>query len=141
MWEDLNPEELAACAASLVYEARRNDDPYPRLPEGRVEETLDEMLRLWGELNEVESRHRVSFLRRPDLGFVWTAHRWARGDRLDVILRGSDMTAGDFVRTAKMLVDMLGQISAAAGDPTLRSNARKATDLVRRGVVAYSSLN
>ena len=141
VWEDLNPEELAACAASLVCEARRNDDPYPRLPEGRVEETLDEMLRLWGELNEVESRHRVSFLRRPDLGFVWTAHRWARGDRLDVILRGSDMTAGDFVRTAKMLVDMLGQISAAAGDPTLRSNARKATDLVRRGVVAYSSLN
>ncbi|MBR8742134.1 RNA helicase [Nocardiopsis sp. MG754419] len=140
VWDDLNPVDLAACAASLVYESRRGDDPYPRLPEGRVEETLDEMLRLWGELNEVEARHRVSFLRRPDLGFVWTAHRWARGDRLDAILRQSDMTAGDFVRTAKMLVDMLGQISGAAGDPTVRSNARKAAELVRRGVVAYSSL-
>ncbi|GAA1074524.1 DEAD/DEAH box helicase [Nocardiopsis metallicus] len=141
VWDDLNPVELAACAASLVYEARRNDDAYPRLPEGRVEEALTEMMRLWGELNEVESRHRVSFLRQPDLGFVWTAHRWARGDRLDAILRQSEMTAGDFVRTAKMLVDMLSQIAGATADPQMRSNARKAADLVRRGVVAYSSFN
>ena len=141
VWQELGPEELAACAAALVYESRRGDDVFPRVPEGRVDEALDEMMRLWGELSEVESRHRVSFLRRPDLGFVWTAHRWARGDRLDSILRQSDMTAGDFVRTAKMLVDMLGQIAGAAGDQQVRSNARKASDLVRRGVVAYSSLN
>ncbi|MET9712999.1 DEAD/DEAH box helicase [Nocardiopsis alba] len=140
VWKDLTPVDMAAVAASLVYEARRGDDPYPRVPEGRVEEALKEMLRLWGELNEVETRHRVSFLRRPDLGFVWTAHRWARGDRLDAILSRTEMTAGDFVRTAKMLVDMLGQIAVAATDQQVRSNARKAADLVRRGVVAYSSL-
>ncbi|MBB6121163.1 DEAD/DEAH box helicase [Nocardiopsis algeriensis] len=140
VWSGLGPVELAACAASLVYEARRGDDAYPRLPGGRIDETLAEMVRLWGELNEVESRHRVSFLRRPDLGFVWTAHRWARGDRLDEILRQADMTAGDFVRTAKMLVDMLSQIAGATGDAELRTSARKASDLVRRGVVAYSSL-
>ncbi|MET9779461.1 DEAD/DEAH box helicase [Nocardiopsis alba] len=140
VWKDLTPVDMAAVAASLVYEARRGDDPYPRVPEGRVEEALQEMLRLWGELNEVETRHRVSFLRQPDLGFVWTAHRWARGDRLDAILSRTEMTAGDFVRTAKMLVDMLGQIAVAATDQQVRSNARKAADLVRRGVVAYSSL-
>jgi ATP-dependent RNA helicase HelY len=140
VWKDLTPPELAACVASLVYEARRNDDAYPRLPGGRIEETLAEMVRLWGELHEVESRHRVSFLRQPDLGFVWTAHRWARGDRLDAILRQADMPAGDFVRTAKMLVDMLSQIAGAAGDTEVRANARRAADLVRRGVVAYTSL-
>ncbi|GAB3730663.1 DEAD/DEAH box helicase [Nocardiopsis nanhaiensis] len=141
VWEDLNPVDLAACVAALVYEARRGDDAFPRVPEGAVDEALSEMMRLWGELNEVESRHRVSFQRQPDLGFVWTAHRWARGDRLDAILRQSEMTAGDFVRTAKMLVDMLSQIAGAAADPQVRSRARKAADLVRRGVVAYSSLN
>ncbi|WP_017569640.1 DEAD/DEAH box helicase [Nocardiopsis halotolerans] len=140
VWKDLTPVELASCAAALVYEARRNDDAYPRIPGGRIEETLAEMVRMWGELSEVESRHRVSFLRQPDLGFVWTAHRWAKGDRLDAILRQADMPAGDFVRTAKMLVDMLGQIAAASGDTEVRSTARKAGDLVRRGVVAYSSL-
>lgn len=141
LWEELDPEELAACAASLVYEARRGDDAYPRLPAGPVENALEEMMLLWSELHEVESRHRVSFLREPDLGFVWTAHRWARGDRLDSILRQSDMTAGDFVRTTKMLVDMLGQISGAAGDSQVRRTARRAADLVLRGVVAYSSFN
>ncbi|MFD3684843.1 DEAD/DEAH box helicase [Nocardiopsis sp. NPDC058631] len=141
VWKSLNPVELAAIVASLVYEARRNDDAYPRIPAGTIEETLAEMLRLWGELNEVESRHRVTFLRQPDLGFVWTAHRWARGDRLDDILRQADMPAGDFVRTAKMLVDMLSQIAGATGDAEVRSTARKAADLVRRGVVAYSSFN
>ncbi|MEU0241453.1 DEAD/DEAH box helicase [Nocardiopsis sp. NPDC006198] len=141
VWRGLNPVELAACVASLVYEARRNDDAYPRVPSGPVETTLAEMVRLWGELNEVEARHRVSFLRQPDLGFVWTAHRWARGDRLDDILRQADMPAGDFVRTAKMLVDMLSQIAGATGDAEVRSISRKAADLVRRGVVAYSSFN
>jgi len=141
VWKGLNPVELSAVVASLVYEARRNDDAYPRVPSGTIEETLAEMLRLWGELNEVESRHRVTFLRQPDLGFVWTAHRWARGDRLDDILRQADMPAGDFVRTAKMLVDMLSQVAGATGDPEVRSTARKAADLVRRGVVAYSSFN
>ncbi|MFJ9554465.1 DEAD/DEAH box helicase [Nocardiopsis sp. NPDC101807] len=141
VWKGLNPVELAACVASLVYEARRNDDAYPRIPSGPVETTLAEMVRLWGELNEVEARHRVSFLRQPDLGFVWTAHRWARGDRLDDILRQADMPAGDFVRTAKMLVDMLSQIAGATGDAEVRSTSRKAADLVRRGVVAYSSFN
>ncbi|MEE2044463.1 hypothetical protein Q7689_13950, partial [Nocardiopsis tropica] len=141
VWKGLNPVELAACVASLVYEARRNDDAYPRVPSGPVETTLAEMVRLWGELNEVEARHRVSFLRQPDLGFVWTAHRWARGDRLDDILRQADMPAGDFVRTAKMLVDMLSQIAGATGDAEVRSTSRKAADLVRRGVVADSSFN
>nr|WP_275041337.1 hypothetical protein [Nocardiopsis lucentensis] len=45
------------------------------------------------------------------------------------------------MRTAKMLGDMLGQIAGATGDPQVRSTARKATDLVLRGVVAYSSFN
>ncbi|WP_028647059.1 RNA helicase [Nocardiopsis sp. CNT312] len=141
VWRDLAPVELAACAAALVYEPRRDDDPFPRVPQGPVEEALAEMVRLWGDLHEVEARHRVSFLRQPDFGFVWTAHRWARGDRLDAILRQADMPAGDFVRTAKMLVDMLSQIAGASGDEQVRRNARKAVDLVRRGVVAYSSLN
>src|SRR5690606_916727 len=141
LWDDLTPPELASCVASMVYESRRNDDPYPRVPAGRVEDVLTEMERLWGELHEVERENRVSFLRRPDMGFVWLAHRWARGDRLDRILADADMPAGDFVRTAKQLIDLLEQIAAAAPeDGGVRSTARKAVDLVRRGVVAYTSV-
>ncbi|GAA1990744.1 DEAD/DEAH box helicase [Nocardiopsis rhodophaea] len=141
LWEELDPQDLATCVASLVYESRRNDDPFPRVPDGAPAQVLEEMERLWGELHDVEHRHKVSFLRRPDLGFVWITHRWARGDRLDRILMEADMPAGDFVRTTKQLVDMLSQIAGAApGGSKVRANARKAIDLVRRGVVAYSSV-
>ncbi|MUL44172.1 DEAD/DEAH box helicase [Streptomonospora sp. PA3] len=141
LWEDLDPQDLATCVSSLVYESRRNDDPFPRVPDGPPAAVLEEMERLWGELHEVERDNGVSFLRRPDLGFVWTTHRWARGDRLDRILAEADMPAGDFVRTTKQLVDMLGQIAGAAPEESgIRRNARRAMDLVRRGVVAYSSV-
>ncbi|MFC3996347.1 DEAD/DEAH box helicase [Nocardiopsis sediminis] len=141
LWEGLGPVELAACAASLVYESRRSDDAFPRVPEGPIGDTLVEMERLWGELGEVERDHQVSFLRRPDLGFVWLAYRWARGDRLDRILLEAELPAGDFVRTAKQLIDMLGQIAdAAPGDSRVRPTARKSVDLIRRGVVAYTSV-
>ncbi|MDA0564596.1 DEAD/DEAH box helicase [Streptomonospora sp. S1-112] len=141
LWDDLDPQDLATCVASLVYESRRSDDPFPRVPDGVPAEVLTEMERLWGELHEVERDHHVSFLRRPDLGFVWITHRWARGDRLDRILLEADMPAGDFVRTTKQLVDMLGQVADAAPEASgVRRTARKAVDLVRRGVVAYSSV-
>ena len=53
----------------------------------------------------------------------------------------ADLTAGDFVRWTKQLVDMLDQIADAAGDDEgLRANARAAVDALRRGVVAYSSV-
>ncbi|WP_017539120.1 DEAD/DEAH box helicase [Nocardiopsis halophila] len=141
VWDGMDPQELATCVASLVYESRRNDDPFPRVPEGPVGEALEEMERLWADLHEVEREHRVSFLRRPDMGFVWVAHRWARGDRLDRILGEADMPAGDFVRTAKQLIDLLGQIAGAAPEESgVRRTARRAVDLVKRGVVAYSSV-
>jgi ATP-dependent RNA helicase HelY len=142
LWEDLGPVELAACAAALVYESRRSDDAFPRVPEGPIADTLLEMERLWGDLGQVERDHHVAFLRRPDLGFVWVTHRWARGDRLDRILMEADLPAGDFVRTTKQLVDILGQIADAAPQGSaVRGTARAAIDLTRRGVVAYSSVS
>ena len=141
VWEQLTPEELAACVSALVYESRRSDDVFPRVPPGPVEEGLSVMVRLWGELHDIEHRHRVSFLREPDLGFVWPTYRWARGDRLDLILNEAGMPAGDFVRSTKQLIDLLGQIAQAApADSGVRTTARQAADVLLRGVVAYSSV-
>jgi ATP-dependent RNA helicase HelY len=132
---------LAACVSILVYESRRSDDEGPpRLPEGRVREALAGMTRLWAELDRVEKDHRVSFLREPDLGFVSAAYRWANGRALDAVLRDADLSAGDFVRWCKQLIDLLGQI-ASAGDEEIRGVAEAALTAVRRGVVAYSSVS
>ena len=49
------------------------------------------------------------------------------------------MPAGDFVRWARQVVDLLGQIADAAGaSKALRTTARAAMDAVNRGVLAYN---
>lgn len=103
------------------------------------------MVRLWGELESIESDHGLSFIREPDFGFAWAAFRWAKGHTLDSVLRdgagGAELAAGDFVRWIKQLLDLLGQISnAAPGGSKVKQSAGKAMDALRRGVVAYSSL-
>jgi len=52
---------------------------------------------------------------------------------------GPDLTPGDFVRAVKQLMDLLGQVAVAAGDP-LRSTALAAVDALGHGVVTFSSV-
>ncbi|MCC3771983.1 RNA helicase [Streptomyces sp. UNOC14_S4] len=147
VWDGLAPAELAACASALVYEARMADDAAPpRLPAGPAQAALGEMVRIWGRLDALEEQHKINQAegvgqREPDLGFAWAAYRWAQGHGLDEVLRDIEMPAGDFVRWCKQLIDVLGQIAAAApGGSAVARNARKAVDGLLRGVVAYSSV-
>ena len=145
LWDELTPAELAAVVASLVYESRRADESSPRVPSGAVTAALREMTRLWARLAEAESDAGVQFLREPDSGFSWAAWRWAGGARLEQVLDDDpDMTAGDFVRWCKQLIDLLGQVADVAAlsedGGQLRRTARAAVDQVRRGVVAYSNV-
>jgi ATP-dependent RNA helicase HelY len=132
----------------LVYEARQSDDAVaPKVPGGAAKAALGEMVRIWGRLDALEEEHRINQTegvgqREPDLGFAWAVHLWASGKNLDEVLREAEMPAGDFVRWCKQVIDVLGQVAAAAPreDSTVAKNARKAVDAVRRGVVAYSSV-
>jgi ATP-dependent RNA helicase HelY len=141
LWDDLGPSELAAALSVLVYEARRSDDAPPaRLPGGRLNDVIAQMVRVWADLDALERDHHLDFLRQPDLGFAWAAYRWAEGDDLDDVLTVVDLAAGDFVRWMKQLVDLAGQVADAAGGTPLRKTAREVVDLLKRGVVAYSSV-
>ncbi|MFH8795195.1 DEAD/DEAH box helicase [Streptomyces sp. NPDC017941] len=148
VWEGLGPAELAACVSALVYEARVGDDALaPKLPSGNAKAALGEMVRIWGRLDALEEEFRIRQAegvgqREPDLGFAWAAYMWANGKGLDEVLREAEMPAGDFVRWCKQVIDVLGQISAAAPREggTVGKNARKAVEQLLRGVVAYSSV-
>jgi len=142
LWDDLSPSELAAALSILVFEARRADDATsPRLPGGRVRQVIADMVHVWGQLDALEKDHHLDFLREPDLGFAWAAYRWAEGDPLDDVLGATDLAAGDFVRWMKQLLDLADQVADAAGNSPLRRTARRTSDLLRHGVVAYSSLS
>ncbi|MDO9454609.1 RNA helicase [Nocardioides sp.] len=141
LWDQLTPSGLAAALSALVFETRRADDGrVPRVPGGEIGEALEETRRLWVELDALERAHKLDFLRPPDIGFAWMAYRWAEGDDLDDLLGPSDLSAGDFVRWTKQLLDLAGQVADAAGDSPLRRTARELSQLVKRGVVAYSGL-
>src|SRR5215472_7339382 len=131
VWHGLAASDLAACVSALTFEPRRSEDAYP--PGGQVSAVLGAMVKLWAELDGIEKRHRLSFLRQPDAGFAERAHAWASGEPLEVLL-DDDTTPGDFVRAVKQLIDLLDQIR----DSDLAAGA--AIKALRRGVVAYSSI-
>jgi ATP-dependent RNA helicase HelY len=142
LWDDLDPAELAACLSALSHESRQPDDAVtPELPAGRVRDVLGAMVRLWGDLDTLEKDHNLDFLREPDLGFAHVAWRWASGHPLESVLTEADLTAGDFVRAMRQLLDLLDQVADAAGDSPLRKTARHAVQALRRGVVDYATLS
>ena len=142
IWKRLDPQSLAAIVSTLVHEPRRDDgDASPRMPGDDVREAYEAMVRLWSQLEDRERAHLLPTTGCPDAGMAWMMHRWAGGQRLEVVLRDSEVAAGDFVRRCKQVVDLLGQIGDAAPDPTLSMTARRAIDAVMRGVVAADRLD
>jgi ATP-dependent RNA helicase HelY len=145
VWDGLSAAELAGAVSALVYEARRAEDPDSPVP-GPLHDALTATTRLWGELESDESDQGLQLTRQPDVGFVWPAYRWARGESLERVLRSAstvegEMPAGDFVRWCRQVLDLLDQVAAAAGDDsTLRTTARDAITAMRRGVIAYTGL-
>ncbi len=145
LWDGLGPAELAAVVSALVYESRRDEGPAPRVPTGAVTDALAATARVWAELEADERRHRLERTREPDLGFAWPVYRWARGESLSAVLsaaerNGAELSAGDFVRWCRQVVDLLDQVRGVAGEASqLGSSAAGAVQAVRRGVVALGN--
>ena len=74
----------------------------------------------------------------PDIGFSSAAFDWAAGRPLADVLASAQLTAGDFVRWVRQVLDFAGQVADAAGPGPLRQIAREVVASMRRGVVAYA---
>ncbi|MDT7697135.1 MAG: ATP-dependent helicase HelY [Pseudonocardiales bacterium] len=146
VWDGLGPAELASVVSALVYESRRDDGGMPRVPAGAVTNALDATVRLWTELESDERRHRVERTRQPDFGFAWPMHRWAQGQSLATVLtaaaeNGQELSAGDFVRWCRQVIDLLDQLAAVAAPGSQVGHAAKqAVRAVRRGVVGLATI-
>ena len=140
LWNDLSAPDLAAVCSALVFESRMGELDSPKLPRGAVRPVLESMHEIRETLSEVERRHRLEPTRALDSGFVWATHRWASGASLQSVLDGTELTAGDFVRWTRQVIDLLGQLGQALdpGHP-LRATAVAGADLLNRGVVSTAS--
>ena len=84
------------------------------------------------ELRDVEARHGLDRTREPVTRCVDVFSEWGSGAGLDACLRGSRMSAGDFVNAARRLIDLLGQMAAAGEGTWIGPLAREARTRTRR---------
>jgi ATP-dependent RNA helicase HelY len=135
LFDDLNSVELLSIASCMIFESRAVEKIAPKMPSSKVTSALTEVISIWAQLEEVETQYGVKTQREPDAGFCWISYKWASGGSLQSVLKGSDMSVGDFVRSTKQLVDLLNQI--AGSSEKLRANCREAVKRIDRGVVSY----
>jgi len=137
-WQNLDAAGLAAIAAALVYEARRDDEENtPRIPKGGFEASMNTTLEIWEEIEFLAKKQKLTKTNPPDIALSLPIHRWASGARLDSVLESFDMLPGDFIRWTKQIIDLLEQIAQTA-EGKVETTAREAIDRVKRGIVAYS---
>ncbi len=131
-FDELAPAEFAALASIFTFQARGgmvSEMPqagFARPPIAKVSE-LSEMIA------EAERNAGVVETRYPDVGLVDSIHAWASGLDLADIFDADDLRAGDFVRSARQLLDLLRQIRDAF--PAFEPVAAQAIAAIDRGIV------
>ena len=135
-FNELDPSEMVAIASVFVHESRK--EAPPKLPHGNVEKVLADLVKTWIQIHDMEEELGLEPIREPDAGFAWPAFRWASGHSLTAIMRGTELTVGDFVRSMKQIIDLLRQISIAS--PHLAPVVSQALAKIDRGVIAYAGV-
>lgn len=149
LWDGLQPAELAGVLSAVLFESRGDTAGGVLgvdIPTTGLRRALAQTRRISADLRGDEQRHRLAPSREPDEGFVTAVYRWATTGDLGAALAASDaggsgsaLSAGDFVRWCRQVLDLLDQVRNAAPTPALRNTAKRAVNDVRRGVVAVDA--
>lgn len=147
LWDGLQPAELAGVLSAVLFESRGDTAGGVLgvdIPTEGLRRALGKTRRVSADLRGDEQRHRLAPSREPDEGFVTAVYRWATTGDLAAALAASDMngsglSAGDFVRWCRQVLDLLDQVRNAAPATALRNSAKRAVNDVRRGVVAVDA--
>jgi ATP-dependent RNA helicase HelY len=134
----LSAPQLAAVLSSLVFEAR-GDRRVSRMPDRASERAQSALRGIWRVVSLAERDHRLGSHVEPDIGFAEAVFGWTAGNPLGEVLETCGLTAGDFVRWARQVVDVAGQV-ADASEGDLRKTCREVVQCVRRGVVDVAPL-
>jgi len=138
--EGLDAAELAAVCSSVVYEARGAEVEAPTdMPTRASSKVWGDLMRLWRRVRREEEARGLELTREPDPGYAVRTYLWASGKPLEQVLGEGD-AAGDFVRNMKQLIDLLRQLEDIAASEALRDALHGSLAQVKRGVVAYSSV-
>ena len=134
IFDRLTPPDLVSVISACIYESR--NDEAAKVPRGDIQLALAAISGIYSKIHDAESDMNLEPMRAPDFGFCWAAHKWASGHSLTAVLKGSDLTVGDFVRSMKQIIDLLRQLRNAA--PDLQGVIDQSLKQIDRGVIAYA---
>ncbi len=142
-WSGLGPADLAATVSVLVFEARQDVSVAPRMPSSAAAAAIADTVRIWSRIAGLEREASLPATREPDIGFASAVAAWADGSTLTQALAtasssGSELSAGDFVRWCRQVIDLLDQLQGV-DDGTVGQVAGEAVKELRRGVVALGA--
>jgi len=138
--DGLDAPSLAGLISTFVYEHRSPDEPpAPWFPDSDVRRRWERIEAISAELAILEQRAGLNVHRAPEPTFFSIAYAWVAGEGFAEVVGEEEVTGGDFVRTTKQLIDLLGQIATVAPLPATRRTAGAASDAAFRGVISDAS--
>ena len=144
VFEDLSAAELAGALSACVYEPRLSAQSIglPVAPGSRLGQCLRAQLGVSHRIHDLESLARIEASSGAEPALAGAVQAWCDGAQLADILDATELTAGDFVRWCKQLLDVVGQIaSLSPPQDATPEQARTVTDLSMRAAEASLDLN
>ncbi|TRZ74194.1 MAG: DEAD/DEAH box helicase [Actinobacteria bacterium] len=139
-FDGLSAVNMAALASVFVYQARGGEEAVTSsFPNNELKTRWKTIAKLSQQLAVAETDHGLVVHRGPEMGFMGASLDWAAGTALADVLEEDEITAGDFVRTIKQLIDLLRQLAVVLYEEADRTRASEAAEMCFRGVVAASS--
>ncbi|MCF8544041.1 MAG: DEAD/DEAH box helicase [Ilumatobacteraceae bacterium] len=139
VFDGLSAANMAALASIFVFQARGGEESASHFPNNEMKARWKSATKISQRLATSETNHGLVVHRGPEAGFMGAALDWVNGTPLVDVLEEDELTAGDFVRTIKQLIDLLRQLSMVLYEESDRAAASTAAELCFRGVVAASS--
>ncbi|MFM1761087.1 MAG: hypothetical protein RL478_697 [Actinomycetota bacterium] len=139
VFDGLSAANMAALASIFVFQARGGEEVTSHFPNNEMKVRWKSATKISQRLATSETDHGLVVHRGPEAGFMGAALDWVNGAPLVDVLEEDELTAGDFVRTIKQLIDLLRQLSVVLYEESDRAAASTAAELCFRGVVAASS--
>ncbi len=153
VFEGLGVGELAGALSACVYEPRLSAQSIglPVAPGSRLGQCLRAQLGVSHRLHDLESLARIEASSGAEPALAGAVQAWCDGAQLADILDATELTAGDFVRWCKQLLDVVGQIASISPPPNAAPEQTRAiTELslraaevsldLNRGVVSWSAV-
>ena len=144
VFEGLSAGELAGALSACVYEPRLSAQSIglPVSPGSRLGQCLRAQLGVSHRIHDLESLARIEVSSGAEPALAGAVQAWCDGAQLADILDATELTAGDFVRWCKQLLDVVGQIASLSPPPNaIPEQARAVTDLSMRAAEASLDLN